>query len=158
MTDTLKQQKSRRDTASAPAIGSVLDERGKEFRFNDHICGEMLMGVPDEKCTGRLVQVRKGCGQFKSNVYFVRLRDGSLMTWENVMIRHVDDERFIAAFYHSNGRQPPEVPNQECNPDDSETVEYTIRGEYPEVGFIVDEPKQPETPGSFAMMISSPNV
>ena len=138
-------------------IGSVLNERGKEFVFNDHIYGEMLM-APEEKRSGRLVQVRKGCGQFGSNVYFVRLRDGSLMTWENVMIRHIDDERFIEAFYLSNGNEPPIVSAQAVDESDSVDVEYTIGGEYPETGFIIEAPKQPETPGHFAMMITKPNT
>jgi len=129
-------------------------DRGKEFNFNDHVYGELMIG-PDEKRSGRLVQVRKGCGQFGSNVYFIRLRDGSLMTWENVMIRRVDDQGFIEAFYLTNDRTPPEVPAQSIDEADSESVEYTIAGEYPEIGFIVDAPRQPQTPGVCAMTIST---
>lgn len=136
---------------------SVLLERGKEFRFNDHVCIEMLMGVPIEKRTGRLVQVRKGCGQFGSCIYFLRMRDGSLATFENAMIRHVDDEQFVDAFYRLNGKEAPVIPDQAPVDSDSETATYTIGGEWPETGFIVDAPKQPETPGCFSMAISSPN-
>lgn len=137
---------------------SVLLEYGKEFRFNDHVCVEMLVGVPIEKRTGRLVQVRRGCGQFGSCVYMLRLRDGSLATFENVIIRHVDDEQFVDAFYRLNEKEAPVIPDQSPAASDSETATYSIGGEWPEIGFIVDEPKQPETPGSFTMMISSPNA
>jgi len=130
-------------------------DRHKEFRFNDHVVVEMLFGVPDEKRTGRLVQVRKGCGQFGSDVFFIRLRDGSLMTFENAMIRHVDDERFIQAFYRSNGVNPPVVPEQPIVDDDSETAPYSIRGEWVESGFIVERPSQPQTPGAFGIAVMS---
>lgn len=137
---------------------SVLVAHGREFRFNDHVCVEMLMGFSDEMRTGRLVQVRRGCGQFGSNVYLIRLRDGSLMSFENVMIRHVDDERFVDAFYRANGQPPPVIPEQAPNESDAVTEAYSIAGKWPETGFIVDAPKQPETPGSFALTISSPNT
>jgi hypothetical protein len=117
---------------------------GKIFRFNDHICVEMLMGVSDEKRTGRLIQVRKGVGAFGSDLYLVRLRDESLMSFHNVMIRRVDDKRFEFAFYTSNGVQAPVIPPQLVYPSDSPEMEYTIRDEWPEIGFIVDNPKQPK--------------
>lgn len=141
-------------TSSQARPKQVLAENGKEFRFNDHVCVEMLMGVPDEKRTGRLVQVRKGCGQFGSSIYLIRLRDGSLVSFENVMIRHVDDEKFVEAFYLSNGMQPPIIPNQAKNSYDSEAVEYRLAGKWPEIGFIIENPAQPQTPGSFAMTIT----
>jgi len=136
---------------------TYISDRKKEFRFNDHVCVEMLFGVPDEKRSGRLVQVRKGCGQFGSDVFFIRLRDGSLMTFENVMIRHADDEQFVEAFYRSNGVGPPSIPAQAINEDDSETAAYSIRGKWPETGFIVERPSQPETPGGFAIVVTSPS-
>lgn len=131
---------------------------GREFRFNDHVCIEMLMGVPDEKRTGRLVQVRKGCGQFGSCIFFLRLRDGSLMTFENAMIRHANDKEFEDAFYRSNGRQPPVIPDQLLNEADSETEAYSIRGKWPETGFIIENPSQPQTPGAFSMMVTTPET
>jgi hypothetical protein len=136
---------------------SVLLERGKEFRFNDHVCIEMLLGVPIEKRTGRLVQVRKGCGQFGSNIYFLRLRDGDLVTFENVLVRHVDDEQFVDAFYRRNGQAAPVIPEQALYDGDSVAATYSIGGKWPETGFIVDAPKQPETPGCFSMTIAAPN-
>lgn len=137
---------------SDPASEYTKDER--VYRFNDHVCMECMLGVPIEKRTGRLVQVRKGCGQFGSDLYFVRLRDGSLMTFENVLIRPVGDRGFEDAFYVSNGRQPPTIPDQPVNEVDSTEVEYTMAGgKYPAAGFIVTDPDQPQTPGAFAIAV-----
>lgn len=133
----------------------TLTERGRSFRFNDHVCIEVLMGVPDEKRTGRLVQIRKGCGQFGTDVYLVRLRDGSLTTFENVLIRHAGDKGFEDAFYRFNGKEPPLIPGQEIDPDDAMGVTYTIMNKWPETGFIIEHPSQPETPGSFSLAIIS---
>ena len=142
-----------------PRTGSVFRSHdGREFRFNDLVCIEMLMGVPDEKRTGRLVQVRKGCGQFGSCVFMVRLRDGSLAAFENAMMRHANDKRFEDAFYRSNGRQPPVIPDQPENTADSETECYGIAGKWNETGFIVENPSQPQTPGAFSMMVYTPNA
>ena len=80
------------------------------------------------------------------------------MTWENVMIRHVDDEQFKDAFYRMNDRLPPCVLEQPIDLDDGVNVAYSMNGgKWPEVGFIVESPKQPETLGVFSMMISKPN-
>lgn len=129
---------------------------GKEFRFNDHVCMECTLGVPLEKRTGRLVQVRIGCGQFGSDMFFLRLRDGSLLVWENAMIRKVGDKRFEDAFYISNGKTPPEIPEQPAFEGDGTACEYSIRDKYPETGFIIEKPSQPETPGAFSIAIISP--
>ena len=115
------------------------NDRKKEFSFNAHVVVEMLIGVPDEERTGRLVQVRKEGGRFGMDLYFIRLRDGDLRTFENVLIRHVDDKDFIRAFYISNGVQPPEVPEQEPYPGDTETATYKIMGQFPETGFIIEK-------------------
>ena len=114
----------------------------------------MLLGVPIEKRTGRLVQVRKGCGQFGSDVYLIRLRDGGLESFENAMIWRVDDEKFVDAFYVSNGQKPPMIPEQPETTYDSEKVTYFISGKWPEVGFIVEKPAQPQNTRRFAMTIT----
>lgn len=129
---------------------------GKVFKFNDHVCMEMTMGVPIEKRTGRLVQVRKGCGQFGSDIFFIRLRDGGLQCWENAMMRHVGDKEFERAFYLSNGNQPPVIPEQPIDAIDTTGDEYSIAGKYPETGFIVEKPTQPQTPGAFAITVLTP--
>lgn len=132
-----------------------LLENGDTFRFNDHVVVEMLFGVPDEKRTGRLVQVRKNCGQFGSHVYLIRVRDGELKTFENVMIRHSNDKHFERNFYINNGMTPPIVPEQDEDELDTENTEYTICDKWPETGFIIENPKQPEDPGVCAFTIST---
>lgn len=130
---------------------------GRHFRFNDHICVEMLLGCPDELRTGRLVQIRKGVGAFGSDVFILRIRDGSLRSFENVMIRHVGDDRFEDAFYISNGKQPPVVPDQPVSEEDSTEDEYNISGKWPETGFVISEPSQPESPTQmFGITITTP--
>lgn len=129
----------------------------RSFKFNDHVCVEMLMGIPDEMRTGRLVQVRKGVGEFGSDVLFIRRRDGSLCTFENVMIRHVGDKDFEHAFYISNHRTPPDIPPQPVDESDTEDVRYFIGTEWPETGFIIENPKQPQSGRqSFSMVITKP--
>ena len=117
--------------SNAPTCSVYRDHRGNEFNFNDVVEGWSTGRI------GRLVQVRKGCGQFGTDVCFLRTADGKLCTVENDALK------------------PIEAMIPKC--DDTPETEYTIMGEWPETGFIVDSPKQPETPGSFSMMISSPN-
>jgi len=131
----------------------VFTERGKEFRFGDHVYAEMIM-APEDQRSGLLIQVRKGAGQFRSTMWLVRLRGGQLMRFENVMMRKVDDEEFIDAFYTSNGAEPPKIEPQEMIEDDWDGVECTLNGEYPESGFIVENPTNPLTPGHLAMTIT----
>lgn len=128
---------------------------GKEFKFNDHVCIEMLFGVPDEKRTGRLVQVRKNAGQFGSDIYIIRLRDGGLASFENAMMRQANDRRFEDAFYRSNGKTPPMIPEQPICVFDSSDAAYSIANKWHETGFIIENPKQPRTPGSFAITVKS---
>ena len=130
---------------------------GKTFGFNDHVCIECLFGVPDEKRTGRLVQVRKGCGQFGSDVLLIRLRDGGMAAFENALIRHANDREFEYAFYRSNGKQPPVIPEQPANSLDSTNEAYGIANKHWETGFIIENPKQPRTPGNFTIKVKSPS-
>lgn len=132
------------------------------LKFNQHVCCEMMLGVPIEKRTGRVVQIRKGVGAFGSDIYLLRLRDGSLMAFENVMVRAVGDEQFENSFYRSNGQEPPAIPEQppyewDGKDGDAEDVEYTLKAGFPETGFIIENPKQPASEiQSFAMAIISP--
>jgi hypothetical protein len=136
-----------------------VDPRKREFVFNNHVCIEMLMGVPDEKRTGRLVQVRRGVGAFGSDIFILRLRDGNLASFENALVRHVNDRRFEDAFYCSNGKNPPLIPEQSIDENDSTDVEYTIANKWPEKGFLVVQPNQPpSSKQSFAMMITTTKV
>lgn len=127
---------------------------GRKFRFNDHVVMEMTLGISDDRRTGRLVQVRKGVGQFGSDVFFLRLRNESLVTFENAMIRHVDDRKFEDAFYASNGKESPVIPLQSPFEGDSAEAEYSIKNKWPETGFLIETPKQPESSTqSFAMTV-----
>lgn len=136
---------------------TYLSLERRTFHFNDHVCVEGLLGQPDENRTGRLVQVRKGVGAFGSDVFFLRLRDGRLWTFSNALIRHVDDEQFVEAFYSSNGRRAPVIPDQAPYEGDSIEAIYTISNEWPEIGFIIEQPKQPASPTqSFSMIITHP--
>ena len=133
-----------------------LSPENREFEFNAHVCVEMLLGVPDEERTGRLVQVRKGVGAFGSDLYLIRLRTGRLVTFENVMIRHVDDRSFEEAFYVSNGRTPPRIPEQPAGELDAIGITYLVRDQWPETGFVIERPAQPPSARqSFAFITQS---
>ena len=130
----------------------ILKERGNEYRFNDYVIIESLMETPDEGRVGRLVQVRKGCGQFGSHCYLVRLASGKLASFENVMILPASDAGKREGYYRR--MTPPETPGQAPFDGDSVNTEYSIANAFPETGFIIESPAQPETPGSFAMTIT----
>lgn len=131
----------------------------KEFKFNHHVCMELLLGIPDEKRTGRLVQVRKGVGAFGSDLLLIRLRNGGLGSFENALIRAVNDKEFETAFYTNNGKNVPEIPRQIPYKGDTPETEYTINGKWPETGFIIDAPNQPSSDKhSFAMMVTNDTV
>lgn len=126
---------------------------GKEFHWNQLVVMEMLMGVPDHLRQGRLVQVRKGVGQFGSDQYIIRLANGSLKTFENVLMRSANDKRFEHAFYISNGKQPPKIIEFENTIDKPEGC-YDIKGEWLEHGFIIEHPKQPKTGAAVAFIVT----
>ena len=132
----------------------ILTKRGYEFRFNDYVIIESLIGVSDEDRVGRLVQVRKCCGQFGSDVFLVRLANGKLATFENVMILPASCAAKREGFYTCMA--PPKIPGQGVCDSDSTDTEYSIEQSYPETGFIIESPSQPETPGSsFAITITN---
>lgn len=76
------------------------------------------------------------------------------MSFENVFIWKVADPG-LAKYYYQGMEQPlPTVPYQEPYDGDSESTEYNVKGRYPETGFIIQKPSQPQTPGSFALAIT----
>lgn len=107
---------------------------GDVFQFND-VVEFLFTFLPEEDRIGRLVQVRKGCGQFGTDVYLIRRINGVLMTCENCRMVHSDKDIPVHA-------------------GDSTDSEYTIKGEYPETGFVIEKPNQPQTPGCFGMTIT----
>jgi hypothetical protein len=112
---------------------------GRVFRFNDLVEMQATFQGPEDTI-GRLVQVRKGCGQFGSDVYFIRRKSGKLISWENSSMRKYEGPIAV-----------------DIDPTDSVNVEYTVSGgKFPEKGFIVEKPAQPQTPPElFSIMISS---
>jgi len=131
------------------------DHMSETFKFGDLVVVEMVM-APDEKRVGRLVQVRKGVGAFGMDMYIIRLHDGSYQTFDNVKLRKANDIEFENNFYRFNGRTPPEVKDEDSYPEDEPDLEYTIMGVWPETGFIVADPKQPNSETqSFSMVIMS---
>lgn len=129
-----------------------------EFRLNDVAIAEMLLGVPDEKRIGRIVQVRKGAGAFKSDLIILKLSPsaGTYAAFENVLLRRADDKQFDRAFYQMNGQNPPVIP--EMPEPDEPDLDYSLAGgAWPEIGFIVESPKQPDSPQqSFGMIVTKP--
>ena len=84
-------------------------------------------GILGHEIQGRLVQVRKGVGQFSSDQFFIRKPEGDLITVENVLLNPLDKDLPV-------------------DPSDYDGQEYTIGGEHPETGFIIESPEQPVSP------------
>ncbi len=118
--------------------GVFSSHMGGTFNFNDTVKCVTLSMLKKTPIVGRLVQVRLGCGQFGSEIYFLRMLDGSLQTFENEMIKLIDEDI-------------PKGP-------DAIGDEYTIKGEWPEKGFVVKNCQKPQTPGHFSMAICSNGV
>lgn len=98
--------------------------------------------LPPEETKGRLIQVRKNRGAFGSDIYLVRLPSGKLRTFENVGLAKL---------------KPDAIPFPE-EFEDSETQEYTICNEFPETGFIIENPQQPNAPpASFSVVVNEAN-
>ena len=97
-----------------------------ELSFNDPVEVTFTF-LPKEETIGRLVQVRKKCGAWGSDVLFIRLPSGKLRTFENVGIQPYKGKEL--PFYEG----------------DSIEETYTIMEQYPETGFIIETPKQPES-------------
>ena len=111
---------------------------GGTLNFNDAVKCSTLSIMTGKDVIGRLVQVRKNCGSFKTDVFFIRLPDETLQTFENEHIVKIEDD----------------IPNG----PDSITAEYTIKGKYPKVGFIVDESEWDVKESSFSMMVSDKGI
>lgn len=93
-----------------------LDCLGREFQFNDQVEGTCVF----EPCIGRLVQIRKKSGQFGSDVFLIRHKNGKLSTLENAGLKLYDKEEL--PFFKG----------------DSTEQEYSIFGKSPKKGFIVE--------------------
>lgn len=88
---------------------------GKRYSFNNQL--------------GRVVQIRTKCGQFGSDMYFLRMPDGSLITAENQSYRKIPEQFIdeVESYFETN------------LDDEKEGVEkgYSIGGKQEEVGYII---------------------
>lgn len=89
------------------------------------ICGFMK----DWETVGRLVQVRKSVGKFKTDLFFIRRFDGSLHSFENEAVFPVKSE-FID-FYNSFFQ---------TDYIDEENRTYYINNKKAKTGFIISRP------------------
>lgn len=101
------------------------DGFGKSFRFGDAVRVTCTL-LPPSETVGRLIQVRKGVGQYGTDVYLIRKPDGRLSSFANVGLFPADVD----------------LPR---DAEDSTDVSYTISGGYPEIGFVIESPKQPQS-------------
>ncbi|MCF2902246.1 hypothetical protein L1267_17900 [Pseudoalteromonas sp. OFAV1] len=100
---------------------------GKEFCFDNQL--------------SRVVQIRTGCGQFGSDMYFLRLPDGRLQTSENQSYKLIPEEfrAEVESFFETDMEFEQEGFDEG----------YTIGGEQLEVGYIIDGSNtkgSPDTP------------
>jgi hypothetical protein len=95
----------------------------------------------------RVVQIRLGCGQFGSDMYFLRLPTGELITAENQSYRKIPSEYLELVESHFS---------TDINYENDGFEEgFTIGGEQLEVGFIVDGKRTKGTPEeSFSITIT----
>lgn len=101
---------------------------------------------------GYCVQVRKGCGQFGSDMVFLRHPDGALSTHENQSYLVMTDEQKQMALEIFEC-----LPHDEANEDGSDP-EYTIGGEFGETGFLIIDSKTEPTPNApFQITIKNSN-
>jgi hypothetical protein len=86
----------------------------------------------------RVVQIRLGCGQFGSDMYFLRLPTGELITAENQSFRKIPDQFISDVEKHFSTTLEDEKEGFEDG--------FTIAGKYPETGFIIDGKNTKGTP------------
>ena len=131
------------ETIYYSAIGNNKPERGeivlahcfanKEYCFDNQF--------------GRVVQIRSKCGQFGSDMYFLRLPDGTLMTAENQSYRQVP--KHFLDDVESN------FTTDISYEKDGFEKGYSIGGDQLEIGFLVDGMNTKGTPNQhFAITIT----
>ena len=135
------------DTVYYSMVGNEKPERGEivlAYRF-------MGKDYCFDNQFARVVQIRTGCGQFGSDMYFLRMPDGSLITAENQSYRKVPAKfmELIESYFETD-----------IDYEDFE-LGYTKNGENLEVGFIVDGKDTqgtPDTPFSMVVMNDQQNT
>ena len=132
------------ETVYYSAFGNSKPQRGeivlsyifadREFKFDNQF--------------GRVVQIRLGCGQFGSDMYFIRLCTGELITAENQSFRKVPEKYIELVESHFSTSMEYEKDGFEKG--------YTISGNQLEIGFIIDGKNTQGTPDeSFSITITS---
>lgn len=101
-----------------------------ELKFGDFVLTGMNSN--GEMPIGYVTQIRKGCGAFGSDVYFIREHDETLNTHENNAYWILPDDQVEMIRPHFDYLPEKEL---EENPD----LIYTIKGEREFGGFIVTE-------------------
>ena len=114
--------------------------------------GQMVVTGPNnltvEKRLGFCVQVRKGCGQFGSDMVFLRHPDGSLTTHENQAYFPMSEEQ--EALARTVFTDLPE--------DEDYTHGYLCCAKVHEVGFLIENSKSQPTPNTpFSLTVESSN-
>ena len=98
-----------------------------DFVVLDPLCSGLSKPI---EFVGRLIQVRVGRGAFGSPMYLIRKVDGELISVEN------------AALWKLNCKDS-DVVRAEYSDDllawDTSATEYSIYGEYPLCGFLIDD-------------------
>lgn len=132
-------------------INKYMDDNGIEVVYysmlgNDKPTkGEVVLAFPFagksfcfDNQFGRVVQIRTGCGQFGSDMYFLRMPDGTLLTAENQAYRKIPEQFIEAVESHFSTNLDYENEGFENG--------FTISGKQLEVGFIVDGKSTQGTP------------
>ncbi len=125
-------------------LKNTLPQQG-EIVFSDRFAGR-------EYCFDnqffRVVQIRLGCGQFGSHMYFLRHADGTLITAENQSFKKVP-EQFV---------EDVESYFSLSNADEEEgyRLGYSLNGgKHLEIGFIIEKSSTPASPNTpFSLVIT----
>ncbi len=141
-------------------IQNIVESRdyGKMVSFSEHpMPGEYVITGPQScnlrgqgpggwhRYIGYVVQVRKKAGAFGSDMILLRHPDGVLGRHENQSYHRVDDETLakIKALY-DDGMTPDEYEDY--------SQPYTLSGEYPETGKIIEPNDNHPVPDNSPLM------
>jgi hypothetical protein len=133
ITETVHYSAIRDDKPSKGEIVFAYFFAGRKYEFDNQFA--------------RVVQIRLGCGQFGSDMYFLRLPTGELITAENQSYRKIPTEYLeLVESHFSTGIDYEKGGFEEG---------FTIGGEQLEIGFIVDGKRTKGTPDeSFSITIT----
>ncbi len=123
-------------------VGGPYPKRGQFVIRGAHFGAPLLQRV------GYVTQIRVGRGQFRSDMYFLRLADGSLITIENdIYLAMTEDQEAIARTVFTI------VPEEEGF---DENPAYRDCGGVEEKGFIVENSNSKPSPDtSFSIMLTT---